>query len=316
MVQADLITVLTTDLTITEVAKRHAENDYEVVKDITQPHFRKVVEEVTGTKLPDVGSAELRAGLLAAYQSATKAMFDGLSAEILAIDEIKPSVVFEAYANRDGFFSGKGKKDQFPDAFIFECLKEASKTQHVIVVSNDSDFLGPVALINQLMLVKSLPHLFTALGLQMVAPEIDFFLKVHNDELITLVDAELADWGLLGDVEDSYIEATSVTEVEVEETCAFRPIEKGEPILVVGRLSVKANAWYTHPDWDSAIYDSEDKVLIPFDEVSGETEVTFEVDVSITIGVDAEGEPDEIEELRFRNNEFQYVELHPYDWDK
>lgn len=78
-------------------------------------------------------------------------------------------------------------------------------------------------------------------------------------------------------------------------------------------MSVKANVSYTHPNWDEAMYDSEDKRLIPFEDVSGETEVTLDVDVSMSIGVNEDGDPAEIEELRFRNSDFQYVELHPHD---
>ena len=314
LVEADFITVLTTDLTVTEVSKKHAENDYEVIKEVGRPHFRKIVEEALGTKLPDTTKAELRAKLAEAYEQSTKAMFKGLDAETLAIDSVKPSVVFSAYAAGEGFFTSEGKKDQFPDAFIFECLKsKASKEEPVIIVSNDGDFDKPVEGRTHLSLVKSLPELFQTLGLQMDAPEVDDFLEKHKDELVEAVDRELTDWGLIGDVEDAEIEETSVTEVEVKEITSFGSTEEGGSILVVGRLAVKANVSYTHPNWDEAMYDLEDKRLIPFEDVSGETEVSFDVDVSMSIAVGEYGDPEEIEELRFRNSDFQYVELHPYD---
>lgn len=314
LVEADFITVLTTDLTRTEVAKKHTENDYKVIKEVGRPHFRKIVEEVLGTKLADTTKAELKAKLAEAYDQSTKAMFKRLGAMTLAIDSVKPSIVFSAHAAGDGFFTGQGKKDQFPDAFIFECLKgEASKNQPVIIVSNDGDFDKPVEGQVHISLVKSLPELFEALGLQVDAPEVDDFLEDHKEELVEAVDRELSDWGLLGDVEDSEIEKTNVTEVEIEELTSFGSTEEGGSILVVGRFAVKANVSYTHPNWDDAMYDSEDKRLIAFDEVSGETEVTFDVDVSMSIAVDADGDPEEIEELRFRNSDFQFVELHPND---
>jgi hypothetical protein len=109
------------------------------------------------------------------------------------------------------------------------------------------------------------------------------------------------------------IEETSVTEVKVKELTSFGSAEAGGLILIVGRLSVKANISYTHPNWDEAMYDSEDKRLIPFEDVSGETEVSIDVDVSMSIAVDNDDDPEHIEELRFRNRDFQYVELHSYD---
>lgn len=314
LVKAGLITTLTTDLTVTEVAKKHAANDYEVIKEVGRAHFRKIVEQVVGVALPNVAKAEMKAQLAAAYDASTKAMFDTLGAKTLAIDAVKPSVVFAAYAAGDGFFSGDGKKDQFPDAFIFECLKaEAAKKTPVIIVSNDGDFDGPVKGAKHISLVKSLPELFKALGLEIDAPEMADFFEEHKAELIEAADSELADWGLIADVEDAEIDETTVTDLTVHDLTAFKPAEEGGSFLVVGRLTVTANVSYTHPNWDEAMYDSEDKRLIPFENVSGETEVSFDVDVFVSISADEDGEPAEIEELRFRSSDFQYVELHPHD---
>lgn len=141
----------------------------------------------------------------------------------------------------------------------------------------------------------------------------DDFLEDHKQELVEAVDSELSDWGLIGDVEDSEIEEAHVTDVEVKELTSFGSTEKEGSILVVGLFSVMANVSYTHPNWDEAMYDSEDKRLIPFEDVSGESELSFDVDVSMSVAVDEDGHPEEIEELRFRNSDFQYVVLHPYD---
>ncbi len=314
LVEAELITVLTTDLTCTEVAKKHAENDYEVIKEVGRPHFRKTVEEVTGDKLGNTTKAELKAKLAEGYGQSTKAMFEGLVATTLAIDSVKPSAVFSAYSAEEGFFAGQGKKDQFPDAFIFECLKaEASEEQPVIIVSNDGDFEKPVEGQNHISLVKSLPELFETLGLQVDAPELDDFFEGHKEDLVEAVDRELSDWGLIGDIEGSDIEDTRVTEVEVSELTSFGSTDEEGSILVVARISVTADVSYTHPNWEDAIYDSEDKRLYPFEDVSGETEVSFDVDVSMSIAVNEESDPEEIDELRFRNDNFQYVELYPFD---
>jgi hypothetical protein len=314
LVDAGLITVLTTDITVNEVAKKHRQNDFELIKSICHPHFRKVVEETTGVSLPDTKMAGLTQMLIEIYESSTKAMFSKLGAQTLAIDDVQPSVVFAAYAAGNGFFTGEGKKDQFPDAFAFECLRRvASKEEPVIIVSRDIDFEAPTKAEQFISLVKSLPDLFAALDLEMQAPEIDEFLEEHNMELVDAVDQALSDWGLQGDVEDSEIDETIVTEVQVEKLSTFKPTKQGDPILVVGRLAVKAQISYTHPDWDHAMYDSEDQILIPFDDVSGEMEVDLKIEVSMSIAVDDDGEPEDIRELQFRNNNFDYVELHPHD---
>lgn len=315
LVKAGLISVLTTDLTMREVAKKHAENDYEVIKEVGRLHFRKLVEEALGTKLPETSKAALKDAFAKTYDTSTRAMFKTLKAKTLSIDDIKPSKVFDAYATSSGFFSGEGKKDQFPDAFIFECIKEeASAKSPVIVVSDDGDFAGPVQGHPHITLVKSLEALFQKLGLQVDAPELGDFLKENHDELLRAVNSELESWGLhVSDVEDADIEETDVTEVTITELTSFGSAEEDGSILAVGRMTVTANVSYSHPDWDHAAYDSEDKVLIPFDTVTGETDVTFEVDFSMSIAVAEDGTPGEIDQLRFTSDDFQYVELHPYD---
>jgi hypothetical protein len=236
-----------------------------------------------------------------------------MDAKTLTIDDVKPSVVFDAYAAGEGFFSGDGKKDQFPDAFIFECLvTEASKKTPVIIVSNDGDFDHPTAAADHVSVVKSLPDLFAALGLEIKAPAVDAFLKNHNDKLVEMVGSELSDWGLRSDdVMDAEIDEITVQSVTIASLTSFKSIEKGGPILVVGRADVQVHLSYTHPNWDEAMYDSEDKVLIPFEDVDGETEVELSIDISMSITVDESGKPEEIDTLSFRNSDFQDVTLYP-----
>lgn len=313
LAEADIIEILTTDLTITEVKKKHVQNDFEVVKGVAASHFRRVVKEVVGAEIPDVSRSQLRKILNENYTASVGEMFKGLRARELSIDMVPPSTIFAAYAAGEGFFE-EGKKDQFPDAFAFECLKsEASPKTPIIIVSQDGDFVKPSKDHPDITLVKSLPELFAALGLVMDKPNLDDFLDTKNEELITAINQELADWSLQGDVEDSEIYETTVTHVEMMRYTAFKPIEEGDPILLVGRVKVTATALYTHPDWDSAMYDSEDKVLIPFEDVSGETEVELEIDVSISLAIDDDGQATQIENLAFRNHNFIYVNLHPYE---
>jgi hypothetical protein len=313
LVEAGLVTVLTTDLTMAEVAKKHAQNDFDVLKEICQPHFRNILKAATDVALPALKRSALKKILDDKYRASTKVMFKALGAKVLAVDDVKPSAVLNAYTAGEGFFSGEGKKDQFPDAFAFECLKrEASKQEPVIIVSQDGDFVAPAKAEKHISVVKSLPDLFAKLGLKMDAPEISTFLETHNQQLLEAVDKELSDWNLVSDVEDCEIEETNVTEVTIEKLTAFKPVEEGNPILVVGRLAVKGLASYTHPNWDEALYDSEEKILIPFDNVSGETELDLTIDVSMSIALDEQGEPVALGALRFRNHKFIYVKLHPY----
>ena len=306
LVEAELIEFLSTDLTISEVAKKHTENDYEVIRDVGRLHFRKLVTEHVGITLPEMSKAELRASISKKFTEQVAAMFKVLKAKTLAIDDVKPSTVFAAYSEGNGFFSVEGKKDQFPDAFIFECLKaEASAESPVIIVSDDGDFDVPIESEEHISLLKTIPELFQKLGLQVEAPEIEKFFHENEDFLMSLVEVELGDETLFAsDGEDVFIEVDEVISVEPVNLISFGSLEKGGDILIVGTVKINSLIKYTHPDCDTETFDSELKRIIPDDEVAGYGEVTFEADFSMLIFTNASGQPAQIKEFRFKNNLF------------
>src|ERR1700741_475017 len=313
LVKARFIEIITTDLSITEVAKKHAENDYEVVKEIGRPHFRNIVSNIFHVELPNKSKPEIRLDVLKSYQAANERMFETLDADVLKMDLVKPSSEFQYYSEKSGIFSGEAKKDQFPDAFILKCLKaEATEDDPITIISDDSDFDGVDEREEFIELLKSIPELFTDLGLEVEPPEIESFFEENKDRLIELIDKELSDTGLMvSDVEDADIEESTVTDVVIEDFAAFAPLRKGESVVVVGAAIVTATVSFSHPDWDMAMYDSEDKVLIPFDTVSGEKDVELEVEFSMSLLTDDDGDIEQIEEFRFRKDNFLSVELRP-----
>ena len=315
LVDAGLVSVLTTDLTMIEVAKKHAENDLDVVKDFSRPHFRAILNDILGVTLPGITKVKLKDSLVEKYRKATERMFEALRATILSVNDVPPSEVLEAYSRREGFFSGEGKKDQFPDAFIFGCLRRiADNGSPIIIVSSDGDFVGPSKGVSNISLVKTFADLFAALGLEIAAPELEGFFDDDHDELVSRFDAEVSNWGLqVLDVEGGEIDDATVTNVKLDYFTAFRSIKDGGNILVAGCAAVTADVSYTHPDWDTASWDSEDKVAIPWGDVSGETEVDFEVRFSMILSVDESGKPVSLDNLSFLDDSFVYVEIAQYE---
>jgi hypothetical protein len=314
LVDADIISVLTTNLTISEVSKKHSANDFNIIKEIGRPHFREITKYAIGFELPSVTKPKIKAALDERYSASVAAMFNFLKARVLDIDTVKPSSVFASYANGSGFFSSESKKNQFPDAFTFECLKAvATHNAPVVIVSDDGDFDIGAKQEDNITVLKSLPDLFKHLGFEMAAPAVKEFLEESYDDLVELVNSEVESWGLVGDVEDSEIYDIMVDEVEIEKLAAFEPVEKGDSLLAIATLGVRARASFSHPDWDTAFYDSEDDVLVPWGNVSGKTVLEFSVDVSISIVVDEGGNPSGLEMLSFRNSDFQCVTLSPFE---
>ena len=97
------------------------------------------------------------------------------------------------------------------------------------------------------------------------------------------------------EVEDADVEEMEVIEVGVSELRNFGSAQEGDPILVVSRLSGRADVSYSYPDWDRTTWE-EDRYIDPVpDTVIGSTEVSVEAEVSISVAVDKDGKPESIE---------------------
>ena len=314
LVKTERIEILTTDLTMVEVMRHYVKRDFEEIKCICKSQFRKLVKDSVNTQVPTISEEELWNVLKKKYRRLVKKRFKKMGAKSLRVSEVNTNKVFLEYFNERGLFAdGKGKKHQFPDAFVFERLKdEASKNEPIMIVSKDRDFEWPVNDQKHISFVKSLPDLFNSLGLKLEDPEIEDFLEQNFDVLIRLVKNELSNWSLEGDIEDSEITETEVTDVVFHDTIAFKSAAKGGAILVVGRFYVLTIVNFTHPDESTSMYDSDVRGHIYYDTVHNQNEIELKIDVSLSIAVDDKGDPVDIEELEFRNDNFAYVELDPY----
>jgi hypothetical protein len=141
LVTSGFITVFTTDLTKIEVAKHHTNRDLDEIAGLGRTRFRKLTKQAIGVELPEISAEDLRKKVFDQYMIATEDMFKNIGAKTLPIDDVKPSAVFESYNHRTGVFGKEAKKDQFPDAFIFERIRsEGSANDEIMVVSDDGDF--------------------------------------------------------------------------------------------------------------------------------------------------------------------------------
>jgi hypothetical protein len=318
LVDAGYVQVVTTDLTKMEIAKKHAGNDFEVMGDLTKRRVRDLADEILGVKLPAISPADLHRRLLEKYQASVEEMFRSLRAETLSIDSVKPSAVFDAYARKTGLFGDDAKKDQFPDAFIFEVLKAAAtKGDPLTIVSDDKDFAAAIKGTEHIHRLKSIADLFAELGLTIeAAPDVEDFVECNLDKIVATVRNELNQWGLqVSDVDDAEIDESTVEKVNFIDFRTFRTAGEGKDILVVGRIEMDVKVSYHHPDWDTATYDSEDKVLLPHHTVEGEKNIDVEADFNMTLKVDQHGKPTSIAEFSFDDDNFIWVSIGPNDFD-
>lgn len=318
LTDAGYIKVITTDLTKIEVAKKHANNEFDDAVVLTKSRVRRLASDLLGVSIPETSSGDLHRKILEKYSAAVEDMLRSMSAETISIDNVKPSAVFDSYLHKTGVFGDGAKKDQFPDAFILEALKSiATAASPLIVVSEDGDFAAAARGTPNLSHVKSIADLFALLNFTVeAAPEVEEFFENHLDDIIGRADIELGGWGLqVSDVDDAEIETTTVENVTFLGFRTFRVVGEGRDILVVGRMSMSVRVSYHHPDWDTATYDSEDKVLLPHHTVEGEKSIDVDADFSMTLKVGPDGKPHAIAELSFDDDEFIWVSIgyDPYD---
>ena len=285
LVSAKVISVVTTNLTLSEIAKHHCETDLAAMRPVTRKHVRRLIQEHMQTTVPEISADDLSDKIYEKYLKHVSSYHKSLGATLLDVDAIRPSRIMELYRKGYGIFSDGAKKHQFPDAFIYECLKDkASARSPVAIVSNDPDFKAASADDEYIKAVDTLPKLFSELGLDTTGPDVEPFVEKSTSRLVELAQQEVDDWGIqVSDVQDAEVEECVVTDVQLDDLESFGSIEPDGSVLVVGTATVTGDMTYTAPNWSTASYDSEDKILIPWEEESGTRSLSFEIDVSISI---------------------------------
>lgn len=318
LVDAGYVNVVTTDLTKIEIAKKHAINDLEVLSGLTKRRVRDLSYEILGVIIPEISIQDLHSRLITKYKTSVDKMFNLLRAETLSIDNVKPSVVFDAYLHQTGLFGDDAKKHQFPDAFVFEALRtSATKEVPLTIVSDDKDFAAVVRQTDNIDLLKSIGDLFAAFGLTIeAAPDVEDFVQGHLEKIVDAVNNELNQFGLqVDDIEEAEIDEATVENVNFIDFRTFRTVGDGKDVLVVGRVVMDVHVSYHHPDWDTAVWDSEDRVAVPLHDVAGEKNIDVEANFNMTLKVDHLGKPTSIGQFAFDDDNFFWVSIAPNDFD-
>ncbi|MCP3035622.1 PIN domain-containing protein [Xanthomonas euvesicatoria] len=317
LVEHGLVRVLVTDLTITEIAKRFTKIEFDKVEPLTKTELRTAAKRHLEIELPEMDRDKLRRAIFKQQLDAvTSALKKRFKVDVRGIDTVKPSTVLDDYTHGIGLFGPSGKKDQFPDAFIFAAIAAtAIKDFPVVVLSQDGDFTDACIKHEHITRVSTMSGLLEVLGLQ---PE--------NKALMTVVEAKvelfeesmtdaLADHTLdADDVEDAEVELLELLRIEdLEVRSLYRIIEGENTYIGFGQCSAELEVSYSHPDWDNAIWDSEDKRLIPTETVDGKTSTSTR-NFAFSFLVDMEdGKPVNVYDCEVRETWSVYLSIQPYD---
>ncbi len=140
LVEAGIITVVTTDLAIIAIAKKHAENDFQLIKDFARPHVRRALEKALQMDIPEMTRNAIRQRLIDQHSDSITAMIGRLKAETLSINDVEPRS-FSMPTRGEKVFSGEGKKDQFPEYHVARLAQE-HRRKHSAAVLEPSSILA------------------------------------------------------------------------------------------------------------------------------------------------------------------------------
>ena len=286
-----LISIVTTDLTMWQIVKHHVNDAYELLAPLRESRFRNVVSNVLGIDLPNKRNADWRLTLKTHYENGVAEMFGKLKAEIVSMDGVTPSDIFNDYMNDSGFFNPNNKPNQFEDAFVFAAVVEHSTNDDpIIIVARDNDFNEPASANPNVALLKSIEELCAWFALGMETPElpgIDTFLRgaLLKDELfrheVELEDFELdSDWILNAHINDIVIRSVS----------AFKLFHDD---MVIAMVNVKVNLEVSYRNLGGDSYGYDNKVE------SSQTSETAEIALFAALDVE-EGVPIAVEEVKLR----------------
>lgn len=280
LVQDGLVKVITTDLTIMEIAKRFRNSDVERLDALTKPDLRHAAQQLLSIELPQVDIDVIRSQFFERHLSEVKQqMAERMAVKVHSIDSVKPSDILTSYTHGTGLFGASGKKDQFPDAFIFAAISsDVSEQAPLIVWSQDGDFAQACDRDHHITRVRSMSQLLDALAIAPEGQQTIEMLEQRTDLFLGALQDALLGYSIQADDEDEAdLDVTQVLEVDkVSISSLYRIGGKTGQFIGFGRCEPKVSVSFTAPDWDSAIWDSEEKYYIPIHSVEGEKEVELD----------------------------------------
>ena len=279
--QYGFITVVATNLTKTEITRHHTDVAFERLRPLSRRNLRDSASRYLNIVVPEMSETELRDQIKQKIAEGVTRMFARLDSTTVDVNNVNPSQIFDDFDARAGFFVAQNKKNQFPDAFIFESLKQVATAETpLLIVSDDLDYRKPIDNEDHFDLIVSIEDLFGKLGLLIDEPDPDLepFLYnelMGNDEFLFYVEIEAEDFQELA-------VTTVCRTIDFDNITAFQQLDENTPILVSVKVSVDLEVRHEHYDGRST------------ETERGSGDVSFYASIT----ADEEGEPSSITELR------------------
>jgi len=228
-------------------------------------------------------------------------------ATIVPIELADINRVFSSYFMKSVPFGEGKKKSEFPDAFVLSALdawaEEEGKEVHI--VSHDKDMSDCRTSFPNLIYVKSIEEFLNTVTVyfEKLAPVAEELLRSNSSEITSRIEEEFKNLGFI--LEDQDGDVYDITVDEVEDFNEYLISLKAPDGDILGEAHfqlttvVKFSADISYDNLNTASYDSEEKVLIPWETVDETVESSEIVQVDLVFSFTLDPPHDfEIQELR------------------
>ena len=203
---------------------------------------------------------------------------------VVPTNEVNPETVLGRYFSASPPFGEAGKKHEFPDAFALLALEGwlAQRQLQGLVVAEDGDLVRFAEQSEVLQHVGSVDAVLSRIeeADEAIAALVEA-VRSREDVLTDLVSGQFSEMGFILVDQDGDVEDVAVEGVEIEDVWVVRAGEGTADIVVQALVQYAASVRYK--DFDTASYDSEDKVYFVHQHINATVEGETSVPVHMTV---------------------------------
>ena len=267
LAREDKINIVLTEITLQEIKLHIFEDTEKAIQEIKRTRkkakiLRNFNELPLGSIFEDIDLSQYQKKLLQKLES----FIDNCSVKTIKNSTVDINNVFKLYFDKKAPFGEGKKKNEFPDAFALDLLETYAKKsdEKLYVISQDKDFALGVDEFENLIYISSIEE-FLNIAIthyELIAPQIIEFLIKNTKRIIPKIEKDFLQLGFYLSDQDGDVDDINITQVSEPEVFLI-DVNDGYAIFeLTFNLSYSANVIYD--DLETASYDSEDKILIPW----------------------------------------------------
>lgn len=203
-----------------------------------------------------------------------------INATILPTSDVSVTDIFDKYFQKKPPFGEGKKKAEFPDAFTVQAIEDwcNKNDEKVYIVSTDNDLKKVCETNSKLIFVSKIAEFISLIEFhdEVLAPSVKSLIERNLDMIKDVISEKFCEQGFWIDDQEGDVNEVRVNDIDIDEILLLEVDKNTAVVQLIVRTSFSADL--TYDDLDTAIYDSEDKVLIPWQTI----EKTVEQDVEYT----------------------------------